>query len=51
MLTQDKLAPKTVSKSFVSMYEISFVVAEVFPVRKIVQGSCRWCSAENGKKI
>ena len=39
MLTQDKLAPKTVSKSFVSMHEISFVVAEAFPVSKIMQDS------------
>jgi len=51
VLAQGKLAAKTVSKSFVSMYEISFVVAEVFPVSKFVQGSFRWCSAENGKKI
>ena len=43
MLAQGKLAAKTVSKSFISMYEISFVVAEVFPVRKIVQDIFRWC--------
>ena len=39
MLAQDKLAPKTVSKSFVSMYFIPFVVAEVFLVSKIMQDS------------
>ena len=50
MLAQSNLAARMVAKSFVSMYEISFVVAEVFPVSKIVQGSFRWCYRRKWKE-
>ncbi len=50
MLAQGKLAEKTVSKSFVFMHFIPFVVVEVFPVSKIVQGSFRWCYRRKWKE-